>query len=485
MSIESEVLELYRAYEQKIGAAAMHNLRDFVVGVDKEVPLAVGGTTTYVNLDNAATTPPLTPTLECLRHFLAWYASVHRGSGFKSQLSTHIYEKCRRQVAEFVGADLSYHTVIFTQNATHALNKLAARMCPEPGRTVVTTLAEHHSNYLPWRNRKCNVLVADVRLPDGSVDMEDFERKVRIARGQLQLVSVTGASNVTGVLTPIRRMARLAHECGAMIAIDAAQLIPHRPFSMGAPGDPESVDFLAFSAHKMYAPFGSGALVGPRRVFEEGWPDMVGGGTANAVTPDEVWWAEPPDNEEAGTPNLTGAIALACAARFLMRIGREELAEHERELTRRALRKLSSIEGLRIYGPGEPDGLRDRLGVITFNAERYDHAQLAAVLGHEYGIGVRNGCFCAQPYVRKLLDLTPQQMNPIIAKLAKGDHTTVPGMVRASLAMYNTEEEVDYLAEALKGILSGGSRARYVLDERYLDYVPDEPPAKFDDYAPF
>jgi len=485
MSIESEVLELYRGYEQKIRAVSVRNLRQFVVGVDKEVPLLGGRSARYVNLDNAATTPPLVPMLECQRQFFEWYASVHRGSGFKSLLSTYTYEKCRQQVADFVGADLSYHSVIFTQNATHALNKLASRLCPLPGQTVLTTEAEHHSNILPWRKAGCALLYADASAEDGALDMADLERKVRSANGRLKLVTVTGASNVTGILPPIRRIARLAHEHDAMIAIDGAQLVPHRPFQIGAPDDPERVDFLAFSGHKMYAPFGSGVLIGPKQVFQQGWPDMVGGGTVNAVTMDEVWWAAPPESDEAGTPNVLGAIALACAARLLETVGREELAEHERMLTRRALHALSRIEGLRFYGPADHDLRQDRLGVVTFNAERYDHAHLAAILGHEWGIGVRNGCFCAQPYVRKLLGVSAAQMDEIVGKLAAGDHASVPGMVRVSLAMYNTAEEIEYLAEALKSILSRGPRARYVLDKRYLDYVPDTLPAQFDDYAPF
>jgi selenocysteine lyase/cysteine desulfurase len=485
MSGEDHILEFCPGHDSGIPPIGIDNARRFVVGVEQQVPLVDGRSVPYVNLDNAATTPPFTFVLECSRRFFDWYASVHRGSGFKSLLSTHIYEKCRRTVAEFVGADLSHHTVIFTQNATHALNKLAMRVCVENQHVVLTTTMEHHSNMLPWRRAGCAVDYACVERAHGWLDLADLERRIRASAGRVCLVAVTGASNVTGHMPPIRRIARLAHEHGAMVAVDATQLVPHRPVAMGAPDDPERLDFLAFSGHKMYAPFGCGALIGPRRVFERGSPDAVGGGTVNAVTMNDVLWAEPPEKEEAGTPNVPGALALACAAKVLRSIGMDEVAEHERGLTRRALAALRRIPGLTLYGLADPEVRQDRLGVIPMNADGLSHGELAAVLGHEWGVGVRNGCFCAQPYVRELLGISDREMETVVRRLATGDHTTVPGMVRASLGLYNTADEVDYFVEALARILADGPRAVYVLDREYRDYVPDPPVVRLDDYAPF
>lgn len=484
MSSQERGFEFCPEHDGLFSAVRIDNVRGFVVGVGREVPLVDGGHRHYVNLDNAATTPPFSQVLDCSRRFFEWYASVHRGSGFKSLLSTHVYEKCREIVAGFVGADLSHHTLIFTQNATHALNKLANRICVGDGHAVLTTLMEHHSNLLPWLQRGCRVEYAGVRRADGRLDTDDLERKVRANAGRLCLVTVTGASNVTGILPPVRHIARLAHEHGALMALDATQVIPHRPFRMGAPDDPERVDFIAFSAHKMYAPFGCGVLIGPRWVFERGSPDVVGGGTVNAVTLDEVRWAEPPEKEEAGTPNVPGAIALACAVRVLQAIGMEAVAEHERELTRRALARLTRLDGLTLYGLRDPDIAEDRLGVIPMNANGTDHGRLAAVLGYESGIGVRNGCFCAQPYVRELLGVSDDEMRAVLDKLAAGDHATVPGMVRASFGVYNTPDEVDYLVECLERALVDGPSARYVLDREYQDYVPEQAPFRLDDYAP-
>ena len=484
MAFQDEVADLCQACCELATGATIENVRSLIVGVERKVPLYDGSQITYVNLDNAATTPPFTSVLQCSQMFLEWYASVHRGAGFKSLLSTHAYERCREVVAEFVGADLSHHTVIFTQNATHALNKLAMHLSPPDDHVVITSIVEHHSNMLPWRMRGGQVQYAGISPLDGSLDLADLERKIRAAAGRLAIVSVTGASNVTGILPPIRRIARLAHDHGALMALDATQLIPHRPFKMGAPDDPERMDFIAFSGHKMYAPFGAGVLVGPKAAFEEGSPDRVGGGTVRAVTADEVTWAPLPDKEEAGTPNFLGCLALGCAIKVLETVGMENVAEHERGLTRRALQKLNRIEGLTLYGSKDPELTQDRLGVITFNTPSIPHSKFAAILGHEWGIGVRDGCFCAQPYVRQLLGISDDDMREVVKRLSAGDHATVPGMVRISFGVYNTPDEVDYAVEAVQRILTDGPRASYVLDREHFDYVPDPPVVCVKDLLP-
>ncbi len=484
MPPSDDIEKLCRACQQQASAVTIANVRDFVAGLDRQVPLLDGRQRTYVNLDNAATTPPFTTVIGCLARLSQWYASVHRGSGFKSLLSTHLYEQCRRAVADFVGADLAHHAIIFVHNATHGLNKLAQRFCPNRDGVVLSTVMEHHSNMLPWRRLGCRVEYVAVR-PDGQLDMDDLRRKVRRHAGRLGLVTVSAGSNVTGAVPPMRRIARLAHEAGALMAVDATQLVPRRLFRMGAPDDPERVDFAAFSAHKMYAPFGSGALVGPRRVFDEGEPDMVGGGTIQAVTMDRVHWAEPPEKDEAGTPNVTGVVALAAAVQTLAHVGMDQVAAHERALARRLVEGLCRLEGLTLYGAVPADGAQDRLAVVPFNVEGLSHAKLAAVLGYEWGIGVRNGCFCAQPYVRELLGVSREEMDGIVDRLAAGDHATVPGMVRASLGVYNTADEVDYLLEALRCIIADGPKGRYVQDARYMDYVPEQPAFSLDGYVPF
>ncbi len=455
-----------------------------VAGLDVRVPVHGGAERPYVNMDNAATTPSLVPVLDCLNRFQRHYSSVHRGTGFKSLLSTHVFEQARRIVAGFVGADAEHHVVVFTRNATQALNKLARRLSLTAGDVVVSTLMEHHSNMLPWRQQPCETVFARVRPQDGSLDEEHLEALLRRHAPRVRVVAVTAASNVTGEIPPIRRLARLAHEAGAWFVLDATQLVAHRRVEMGAPDDPERVDFLAFSGHKMYAPFGGGALVGRREVFCEGPPDETGGGTVHAVTPGEVIWNNLPEKEEAGTPNVNGAVTLARAAQLLQQMGMDEVAAHEREMAAYGLDQFLSIEGLRVFGRRDRRVGVDRNPIFAIEAEGLEHGLLAAALGHEWGIGVRNGCFCAQPYVRQLLGIPTAEMSTIVRRLAAGDHTRVPGLVRISPGLYNTRDEVDYVAEALRAIVTHGPACGYRLHPHHLDYVPEGDQPDFGRFSP-
>ena len=220
------------------------------------------------------------------------------------------------------------------------------------------------------------------------------------------MVSVTGASNVTGYLNPIHRLAAKAHEAGAYFCADCAQLAPHRKIDMRPLSDPEHLDYISISAHKMYAPYGTGALVGRRDTFETGDPEMRGGGEVEIVTLDGVVWSEPPDRDEAGSPNTVGAVALAAAIAQLVRIGMDKVAQHEADLTRHALTLFNQIPELTIYGSRDPKSAEKRLGVIPLNVDGLPHHLVAAVLGYEYGIGVRNGCFCAHPYLLQLMNVS-------------------------------------------------------------------------------
>ena len=359
----------------------IHNVREQIVGVDAQVPLLDGSQRQYVNLDNAASTPALRPVHDKVNEFMTWYSSVHRGTGFKSQIATEAYELAHDIVGCFVGADLRTNTVIFGKNTTEAINKLARRLPLERDDVVLCSLMEHHSNDLPWRlqARLIHVAVND----DGSLDEDDFDRLLRQHAGRVKLVAVTGASNVTGYLKPIHRLAEKAHAAGARILVDAAQLAPHRAIDMRPDDDPGHLDFVALSAHKMYAPYGTGALVGPIEVFGQGTPDVVGGGTVDIVTVDDVRWAGPPDRDEAGSPNVVGAVALAQAILCLQEIGMEALAHHEAELTAHALRRLRDIDGVEIYGLADPERAGERVGVIPFNVRGVDHYKVAAVLSFE------------------------------------------------------------------------------------------------------
>ncbi|OGO66715.1 MAG: class V aminotransferase [Chloroflexi bacterium RBG_19FT_COMBO_55_16] len=450
-------------------------------GIDVQVPVLDGSHQRYINLDNAASTPPFKAVQQAINGFMVYYSSVHRGTGFKSQISTHAYEMSRQAVLQFVGGDLQRHVCIFGKNATEALNKLARRFPFNPHRDVVLTSGmEHHSNDLPWR-AVANVI--HIRLhPDGRLDEADFDTQLVKYSDRVALVAISGASNVTGYLNPIDRLAEKAHATGAQIAVDCAQLAPHRRVDMRSLEDPAHLDYVALSAHKLYAPFGTGALVGLRQTFERGDPDLSGGGTVEIVTLDDVVWADPPDREEAGSPNTIGAVALAAAIRQLEEIGLEAVASHEAELTAYALIKMPQVPGLQIYGDSDPTRAKERLGVIPFKIEGYSHFLVAAILGYEFGIGVRSGCFCAHPYILHLLGLTTEQARAVRERMLAGDKSDMPGLVRISFGLYNTLEDVDALVEALTYIALGQYQGNYDQEPRTGEYTPIGWAPDFDQY---
>ena len=450
------------------------DLRHAIVGVGTPVPLLDGSERPYIFLDNAASTPAFRQVLDAVAEFLPWYSGVHRGTGFKSLLATAVFDGAHDAVARFVGADVPSNTVVFTKNTTECVNKLAARFDFGPDDVVITTAMEHHSNDLPWR-KYARVVHCGV-LPDGRLDLAGLRDAIRRHTGPLRLVAVSGASNISGLVQPVHDIAAWAHAAGALVFIDAAQLAPHRRVRMLPDGDPGHLDFVALSAHKMYAPFGTGALVGPERFFRRGAPDAVGGGVVDVVTLDEVHWNEPPHKEEAGSPNVIGGVALAAAIGVLEQVGMDAVAAHELDLLEYAYGKLRGMKGLTLYGP--TDDLASKVGVITFNVDGMPHALTGAILGAEGGIGVRNGCFCAHPYVKELLRVSAADDRALTAEVLAGNKTRLPGMVRASFGCYNTHEDVDALVAMLERVVRRDFRGAYVQDVstgsfRAEGYAPD------------
>jgi selenocysteine lyase/cysteine desulfurase len=256
------------------GLDAARNVRTRIIGIDRRVPVLDGSLRQYINLDNAASTPVLREVLDTVHDFMDWYSSVHRGTGFKSQVATAAYEDARAIVAGFVGANLRDHVVIFGKNTTEAVNKLAFRFPLEPDDVVLVSLLDHHSNDLPWR-AKARVfhIGADAQ---GNLDEEDFDRLLARHAGRVKLVAVTGGANITGSMPDTHRLAAKAHAAGARILVDCAQLAPHRRVEMGRPDEAGHLDYVTLSAHKMYAPFGTGALIGRRDTFEQGDPEYRG-----------------------------------------------------------------------------------------------------------------------------------------------------------------------------------------------------------------
>ncbi len=450
--------------------AEMDALRERIYGIDRKTPLLDGTLVPYVNLDNAASTPPMVSVVNKIQQFLPFYSSVHRGTGFKSRLSTVAYDDAHEIVARFVGADTATNTVIFGKNTTEAVNKLSFRFPFSADSVVITTQMEHHSNDLPWRNH-ANVVHVKI-TKEGRLDEKDFDIQLAAHKGRVALVAVSAASNVTGFVQPIHRLARKAHEAGAKIFIDAAQLVAHRKLDMLPDDHPEHLDFVVLSAHKMYAPFGTGALIGPKEVFLADGPEYRGGGTVNIVTEDEVYWGDTPDRDEAGSPNVVGAVALAAAIEELTEIGMDNVAAHEEELIVYALEKMNAMSDVAIYGESNPARANEKVGVIPFNLDNVPHFLTAAILGYEGGIGVRSGCFCAHPYVVHLLDIAESEQHSWRERMLAGDKSDMPGMVRASFGCYNTTEDIDKLIAMLTRIQNKDYQGDYEQEIRSGEFIP-------------
>lgn len=418
--------------------------KSLIVGSDSLVRLGNGNSVNYINFDNAATTPPFKSVLNEIVDFSPNYSSVHRGTGYKSIVSSIVYDEGREIVLDFIGGDRDYHTVVFLKNTTECINKLSYRLKDTlEDKIVLYTYMEHHSNLLPWKYRYETDFVEVDAL--GRLCLEDLEFKLKMYNGKVGLVAVTGASNVTGYINPIHDVAKICHKYGAKILVDGAQLIPHSSFDMKPKDSDEHIDFLAFSGHKMYAPFGTGALVAPKETFQEGFSEQVGGGTVKYVSMEDTIWADPPEKEEAGTPNLMGIVALSTSIRILQSLSMNIIEEYEKDLTRYALSIMENIPNLILYGD---KNIEDRVSIISFNMNGLEHDELARILAGECGIAVRNGCFCAQPYVQRLLKISDDEMK----KYRMDESLPRPGLVRISFGLYNDYNEIYLLGYMLKEV---------------------------------
>ena len=427
--------------------------RDLIAGVNEEIPDKDGYPLVPINFDNAATTPAFKSVLADIVDFSSYYSSIHRGTGYKSILSSKVYENSRKAICDFVHCDHHKNTVIYVKNATEAINKLSYSIsCINRNAIVLSTRMEHHSNDLPWRNK---FQVDYVEVDElGKLELEDLKSKLEKYNGMVKLVCVTGASNVTGYKNPIYKIAKICHSYGAQILVDGAQLVPHFPIYMQSSNKDKNIDFLVFSAHKMYAPFGIGVLIGPKETFLCAEPDHVGGGTIDIVTDDSVTWADPPDKNEAGTPNIMGVIALTASIRTLKHLGMKNIDNHEMNIYYYALNRLRRIQHIKIYC--DTSHKCDKVAILPFNIDGIRHEVTAKLLSKMSGIAVRSGCFCAQPYVKRLLGISEEEMK----YYQKNRDVKRPGMVRLSFSLYNTYSEVDVLVETLEEIIRNRSHFR-------------------------
>ncbi|MEU6815209.1 aminotransferase class V-fold PLP-dependent enzyme [Streptomyces sp. NPDC046860] len=418
-----------------------------VLGRDVTVPLVTGGEVGYAALDYAASAPALQRVWDDIAAYAPYYGSVHRGAGHLSQLSTELFENARRTVADFLDCR-DDDQVIFTRSTTDSLN-LLARALPA-GCEVFVFETEHHAALLPWRAADVTFLdaprspAAAVRTLQRALAARDTARPA--------LVCVTGASNVTGELWPVRELAAAARASGARTVLDAAQLVPHQAVSVRE----LDVDWVAFSGHKLYAPFGSGVLAGRADWLGAAEPYLAGGGASRTVARGadggvEVEWQDGAARHEAGSPNVIGAHALASACRALTEAGPEALAVRERHLLgllRAGLAEVPEVRVLTLFGEDAP-----RVGVLSFVVDGWNSSHLAAALSAEYGIGVRDGLFCAHPLVHALLGTDPAGR--------AGCGTGSLNAVRVSFGAGTPDEDVLRFVTAVRELVTRGAKWTY------------------------
>ncbi len=424
-----------------------NQLRQLVMDTHSLIPTGEG-TLNSIYFDNAATTPPFASVINEINKYTPWYKYVSKKS-IKAKLISAMYEESRKSIKRFVNADMENDTVIYTKNTTEAINILSdvlTQQYPDTKPLVITTYMEHMSDYLPWKFR-CSCELVNV-TQDGRLSMEDLENKLKKYAGKVKLVAVAGANNVIGYVNPIHEIAELAHKHGAKIFVDAAQLIQHRRIYMNSPklsaiqtdeytypaNEIQKIDYLAFSAHKTYAPFFTGALIGDKTVLNQVNPFCFGAGITESVTTESVVLKESPVRYEAGSNNILGAIALATAIQTIEQTGFNIIQEYEASLLTYTINQLKQIPDVILYG--DTNNTKDRIPIISFNIRNMDTEEVADYLLDNFGLIIKHGLCGSDLYVKKLIE-----------------GSTFSGVVRLSFGLYNQTYEIDRVITALSKLL--------------------------------
>lgn len=391
----------------------------------------VRGGNSLVYLDSAATSQKPTAVIEAESNFYRTInAAVHRGAHLLAEEASEAFERARGNVASFIGA--GSNEVVFTKSATESLNVIAyslgnpdSRIKIKSGDQIVVTEMEHHANLIPWQQlaKRTGASLSWLSFTeDGRLDLSNIKE---VITPKTKLVAVTHQSNVFGTILPIQEISKAARAVGALVVLDACQSVPHLPINVKE----LDVDFLAFSGHKTLGPTGIGVLWGKDHLLEQLEPVIFGGSMVDSVTMSGATWASGPRKFEAGVPNMAQAAGLSAAVDYLRKIGMNNIAKHEHELTRNLLEGLTSISGVKVVGPLD---LKDRGGVISFTVDGIHPHDVGQVLD-QYGIAVRTGHHCAWPLMRKL-------------KLA--------GTTRASFHLYNNAEDIRQLIHGIETVKS-------------------------------
>lgn len=385
-----------------------------------------------VYLDNGATTQKPLCVLDAMREeYLNVNANVHRGVHYLSQKATDLHEGARETVRRFINAR-NAHEIVFTRGTTESMNLVAESFVErymKPGDEVIISTMEHHSNIVPWQlaGKRWGIKLRVIPMSDdGIIDLEAYEA---MFSEKTKMVSVAQVSNVLGTVNPVKEMIATAHKHGVPFLVDGAQSTPHMKIDV----QDLDCDFFAFSSHKMYGPTGMGVLYGKEKFLDEMPPYQGGGEMIGTVTFESSTYAALPYKFEAGTPDYIATHGLARAIDFMEQIGLDNIEAHERELTRYALEQMNTIEGMTIFGPQDADRRDAVLSFLVKQGDTYVHHLDMGTLLDRLGIAVRTGHHCAEPLINRL---------------------GITGTVRASLAVYNTKEEIDTLVAGIRRVMA-------------------------------
>jgi len=434
-----------------------------LVGDALPVPCVDGTERPCLPFDAASATNALPQVLDAVEGFLPWYSSAEHGVGYKAQASVLAYQSARLAALAFAGRGPdSGDVAVICPNATGAIHHLAERLRLSSGDVVVTTVAEHHANLLPWsRAASCRYVECG---QDGTFEPADVAAALD-QRPVPRLLAITGASHVTGWLPPLGEIIAAAHDRGVPVLVDAVQLAPRRPL-------PAEADFLVWSGHKMYAPFGTGVLIGPRRVLAAGDQSLPGSGAAPVPGLNDVTRMARPEREEPGSPNVIGAVALGAGIGALESIGWPAIIGHDVRIARSLRRGLAAIPGLRLLGPDPGAGT---LPVATFTVDGIPSALVTARLAAEDAIEAGHGSLRARPYLTRLLGHRPAGPRPGRGPARNSDHSAVPDAVRASAGISTSERDVARLLSAMERLVAGEPPVRYRRDPSTGDFYPAGP----------
>jgi cysteine desulfurase/selenocysteine lyase len=403
-------------------------------GCKKDFPIferKVRGGNSLIYLDSGATSQKPNSVIEAESNFYRTVnAAVHRGAHLLAEEASEAYESAREKVAAFIGA--ISNEVIFTKSATESLNIIAysfgnpdSRINIKAGDQIVVTEMEHHANLIPWQ-QLAKRTGAELRwlsvTADGRIDLTNLDQ---VITKRTKIVAITHQSNVLGSILPVETIVKASHAVGALVVLDACQSAPHFALDVKK----LDIDFLAFSGHKTLGPTGIGVLWGKFDLLEKLEPSLFGGSMVDSVTMESATWAATPRKFEAGVPNMAQAVGLSAAIDYLNQIGMHNIAQHEQDLTSYLLKGIISISGVKVIGPVD---MKDRGGVVSFTVDGVHPHDVGQVLD-QYGIAVRTGHHCAWPLMRKL---------------------NLVGTTRASLYLYNSKSDVDFLLESIEKVKS-------------------------------